>query len=1275
MAYLPSGEQLWRTDGTTVGTKEVSIPQLEDGYQRVGGLTNFNNGRLAYVSNGEVWVTDGTASGTSRIISLRNQSRSISGIALDLSIPGKEYAFLTTTKSLPVGYEIGLIRFDLKTQETTALLAVDDGSTSIQFVGIHLGRLIFTRNDPAHGYELWYSDGTPETTALWFDVNPGPASALPRSFSIDGSSVYFIARAANSESEVWYIRDNSSLPEVVHTAIGEPVSIYSYSVSLNDELHINTGNSIYRLNGSNAIKLPAIAFNTVLPYPVPMLADSKQLYFYDGALSFYDGASVHDVRAFGNLSTFLGSTKNGILFAADDQISGLSIWQSDGTESGTSLVLDPEPGTANSYPTALTNLNGDLAYFTGNIYGFIGGGALLQVSGANQLQVVDSNVGPDFGSQLTIGQGGLQYRTTDRANVQIASWNGSERTVLTNVLTVGVPVAPLVQTNRHRLVFLASYDSLQTPSQLWTIDDEGTLIERPASFGEIYTSGITDVGGRIYFNARDIATGTYQLWRTDGAADGTIPISQLSSQFGEIYVRNSGSLFFAGTSDHTGLVFLDGETDQVTVVPTPDHSFRSYTLIGQLGLDTILLRNSNEIWRTRGTVESTQLVTTVPGSVTYVRTSTAGGPLYFFVNSDSTIPQPSLWKTDGTANGTSLVATLPDYADAYQTHSLTEVRGKLFFAMNNLTTGYSEVWTSDGTQSGTLPLSQNLIIDGGVRFVGYDGGIGFRAATPAVGFELFRIDTTVHVTAPTGLTVSNATTGTQIAWPDVAGAIQYDVWINSLSNPSAASAKMRVNDPQFLVGSDLPNGANRIWVRSLPVIGNPSAWSVAKDFTFGADPVLFSTPPTTTSAHPTFQWTGPSDAFSYEIWLTNRDMKTRVLYSTGLTSTSFHVDQTLTPARYAVWVRATRADSTMTNWSTVNEFDVVLPGIPVTGGIGIQRTSRRTFRWPLVTGATGYNLQVVLAGTPTVVYEANDLKGLWHVSAMDLPGGNYTVRVQAVKGTRPLSAWGTGQTVRILIPPANLRSTDTGFAWDAVPTAVSYTYELRNSLTQAVLYSTTQVGTTFTPPAPLRPGQYTLRVYASFFGSASQWTSLSHEIFQPANVSITSSNAATVDGTPTISWVAVAGAVTYEVVVTQDRYVAPVYDRPGIVGTSHRVDRILSPGTYQIQVRAIFADGSRTHLSAIQRLVIGPAPVVTFVNGILHWNSINGATHYELWVNYQGTPVKPKIVYQPNTLQTSYTLPSALPKGHYQAWVRAVRAESGEQYAGLWSVALNFDIL
>ena len=229
----------------------------------------------------------------------------------------------------------------------------------------------------------------------------------------------------------------------------------------------------------------------------------------------------------------------------------------------------------------------------------------------------------------------------------------------------------------------------------------------------------------------------------------------------------------------------------------------------------------------------------------------------------------------------------------------------MYFALDNASTGFSEVWVSDGTDTGTLPIRTDLIIDRQVTFVGYDGGVGFRAATPAVGYELFRIDTTIPVTAPTALTVTNTATSTQIAWPDVVGAIQYDLWINNLSNPSAAPVKMRVNDPQYLVGSELANGAYRFWVRSLPVLGNPSAWSVAKDFTVGADPVLIATPSATTDVRPTFKWVGPSDVVSYEIWLTNRDTQTRVLYSTGLTSTSFHVDPTLTPARYAVWVRAT----------------------------------------------------------------------------------------------------------------------------------------------------------------------------------------------------------------------------------------------------------------------------------------------------------------------------------------------------------------------------------
>ncbi len=900
---------------------------------------------------------------------------------------------------------------------------------------------------------------------------------------------------------------------------------------------------------------------------------------------------------------------------------------------------------------------------------------LLQVSGTNELQVIDSGLSPLHGLAIAVAkQESLQYQTIFGPTVQVIEWDGIHISRLTNIAN-GAAVPPIMEINGHDLILLANDHAPWAPTQLWTMDSNGVPATKLASFDGLDLDGFKEVDGKIYFQAFDRVLGYYQNWRTDGTFAGTIPLSQLSPEIGRNTVYYSGNLVFANSETRDGIVFINDTIDQISFVPNPPNTYSYFVLLGRSESDTILVRNGNQVWRTQGTPESTQLVTYFEGAIASPSTSTLRGSLYFFVTPLNSAQSKSLWKTDGTSDGTTQVAALPEYVDLSGIRGFTEIEGKLFFVLDNMTTRHSEVWTSDSTQSGTIPIATNLIIDDQVKFVGYDGGIGFRAATPEVGYELFRIDTTIPVTAPTALTVTNTAAETQIAWPDVVGAIQYDVWINSLSSPSSAPVKMRVNDPQYLVGSDLANGAYRFWVRSLPVLGNPSAWSVAKDFTVGADPVLFSTPPTTTDTHPTFKWVGPSDAASYEIWLTNRDTKTRVLYSTGLTSTSFRVDPTLTPARYAVWVRGTRTDGTMTNWSTVNEFDVVFPAISVTGGVGIQRSSRPTFTWPIVNGATGYDIQVVLAGTSTVVYQANNLKSLFHVPTMDLAGGNYTVRVQAMKGNRPLSAWGTGQTVRILIPPANLRSTETGFAWEAVPTAVSYSYELRNSLTQAVLYSKTQASTTFTQPAPLRPGQYTLRVYASFVGSASQWTSLSYEIFQPTIVSITSSSAATVDGTPTITWGTITGAANYQIVVTRAGVTAPMYDRVGIVGTSHRVDRILSPGTYQIQVRAIFADGSRSNLSAKQQLVIGPTPVVRFANGVLTWNSINAATHYELWVNYLGTPVKQKIVYQPNTLQTSYTLASTLPKGRYQAWVRAARAESDDLYKGLWSVALNFELL
>ena len=42
------------------------------------------------------------------------------------------------------------------------------------------------------------------------------------------------------------------------------------------------------------------------------------------------------------------------IFVAEDGVLGRELWKSDGTSSGTSLVLDINPGAASSHPSHLT---------------------------------------------------------------------------------------------------------------------------------------------------------------------------------------------------------------------------------------------------------------------------------------------------------------------------------------------------------------------------------------------------------------------------------------------------------------------------------------------------------------------------------------------------------------------------------------------------------------------------------------------------------------------------------------------------------------------------------------------------------------------------------------------------------------------------------------------------------------------------------------------------------------------------------------------------------
>src|SRR5262245_33730906 len=81
----------------------------------------------------------------------------------------------------------------------------------------------------------------------------------------------------------------------------------------------------------------------------------------------------------------------------------------------------------------------------------------------------------------------------------------------------------------------------------------------------------------------------------------------------------------------------------------------------------------------------------------------SGGSLFFSAADGIEGPFGSeLWKTDGTTGGTVLVKDIVPGPQGSGPGSLTDVQGTLFFTA--ISGSFRQVWTSDGTDAGTLQL-------------------------------------------------------------------------------------------------------------------------------------------------------------------------------------------------------------------------------------------------------------------------------------------------------------------------------------------------------------------------------------------------------------------------------------------------------------------------------------------------------------------------------------------------------------------------------------------
>ena len=364
-----------------------------------------------------------------------------------------------------------------------------------------------------------------------------------------------------------------------------------------------------------------------------------------------------------------------LYFGASDGVHGTALWRSDGTEAGTTMVYGTAPGPNQQASDVhrLMKFNDGLLFYMG---GFTSRLWESDGTAAGTRRVASVPVDMFFNYEPTLLEaGGTTYFVGRTAARGYELWKS------TGGIGDAVPV-----------------------KDLWpgptTTSAEGPL------------AGLTAVGDTLYFTGDDGVHG-YELWKSDGTAEGTVLVTDLAPGAAASNPRplcaSGGQLVFASGPD---LYTTDGTAAGTVKLVSPNVTFR---------------------------------VSSGPA-----RWAGGSGGVFFLavVSSDGAPDKGMLLWTDGTPNGTRVVKDLQQVGGTIW--HLFNAGGRLYFTASS--SSATTVWTSDGTDAGTvaLPVPGIAAITNSGTPPPWLGSLGttlFIQGRDPAGEELWRTDGTVAGTA------------------------------------------------------------------------------------------------------------------------------------------------------------------------------------------------------------------------------------------------------------------------------------------------------------------------------------------------------------------------------------------------------------------------------------------------------------------------------------------------------------------------------------------------
>lgn len=192
------GRELWVTDGTETGTRMVKDIRTVD--RNSPSYMTEHNGFLYFViendeGDEELWRSDGTETGTIRIT-----DGSVDGMPTDpieLTTVGNDVFFSSNNKIWKTNESGDGVEIVKSFGDDT--YANTKPKELIEFQG----DLYFQAFDAVHRKELWKSDGTEEGTHLFLDIDGDNKSSSPGGFFEHNNELFFSAATMQQERELW----------------------------------------------------------------------------------------------------------------------------------------------------------------------------------------------------------------------------------------------------------------------------------------------------------------------------------------------------------------------------------------------------------------------------------------------------------------------------------------------------------------------------------------------------------------------------------------------------------------------------------------------------------------------------------------------------------------------------------------------------------------------------------------------------------------------------------------------------------------------------------------------------------------------------------------------------------------------------------------------------------------------------------------------------------------------------------------------------------------